>query len=75
MVNGNDVMEYQEDNIQELTESFIEANKELWIKWLKHNNVGTEDVTDEHFERFCEENEPKWHEHTMEGFNDRFYEP
>lgn len=30
MVNGNDVLEFEEENCERLTEAFIEKHRDLW---------------------------------------------
>lgn len=63
MVNGNDLIEYEENNLDYLQEQFLEDNKKLLEQWL--------DL--EGYDLFLKSEKERWNEYVLEGFNNSMY--
>jgi hypothetical protein len=66
-MNGNDLLEYTENNYEVLLEDFLDnrGNKQLLANWLDS----------EGYELFLQSIEPRWYDHIEEEYNNsRSYE-
>tara|TARA_Y100000310_G_scaffold23358_1_gene22328 strand:+ start:109 stop:351 length:243 start_codon:yes stop_codon:yes gene_type:complete len=59
MVNGNDLIEYEENNLDYLQEQFLEDNKKLFEYWL--------DL--EGYDLFLKSEKERWNEYVLDEFN------